>query len=300
MSKERYRHWCFTVNNYTEDDFAGLSNLKPKYKYLVCGKEVGDSGTKHLQGFVSFANAIQIATLHKWFDNRGHWEVAKHPVQAATYCKKQGDFFEDGISPSESRKNQGKRSDLATLRDAIVDGETDRKKLRREFPDVCAKYPTFVSQLLLDQIPPPKHETHPLRDWQSELAQVLKTPPDARTIRFIVDRSGGGGKSWFCRYYQRMYGRTVVLKPGKKADMTYALMSLLEPSTKVIFIDAPRSKQGEYIQYDFLEEVKDGCILNTKYESRILEFNHPHVVVMMNESPDMEKLSEDRYCITRI
>lgn len=76
--------------------------------------------------------------------------------------------------------------------------------------------------------------------------------------------------------------------------MVYALNTLGYKPT-IVIVDAPRSKQGEYLQYDFLEEVKNGRIFNTKYESCMIEFPSPHVVVMMNEHPDMTKLSEDRY-----
>jgi len=65
-------------------------------------------------------------------------------------------------------------------------------------------------------------------------------------------------------------------------------------------MDAPRSKQGEYIQYDFLEEVKNGRVFCPKYESRMKRLGKCHVVVMMNEHPDLTKLSDDRYSIVTI
>ena len=68
----------------------------------------------------------------------------------------------------------------------------------------------------------------------------------------------------------------------------------------MVLFDCPRSKQGEYIQYDFLEEVKNGYVFSGKYEPRIKRFKVPHVVVAMNEYPDMEKLSADRYNIITI
>lgn len=74
----------------------------------------------------------------------------------------------------------------------------------------------------------------------------------------------------------------------------------LSEDIRVLFIDAPRSKQGEYIQYDFLEDVKNGRIFSGKYESRMKRLGPCHVVVMMNELPDMLKLSEDRYNIIEI
>lgn len=297
---EKYRHWCFTVNNYTDNDVVELSAATPKYKYLIYGKEVGASGTPHLQGFVSFPNPVRVATLHGWFSNRGHWEVARDPRAAAEYCKKEGDYKEFGTSPAKSREKQGRRTDLEALRDAINSGETCRKKLRQEFPDVCAKYPNFVSELILDSLPTPKLKCHPLREWQSKLLEILKRPVDDRTIHFVVDKSGNTGKSWFCRYHERNYGTSVILTPGKKADQIYAFISMVNINTKVVFFDAPRAKQAEFIQYDFLEELKNGRLFNTKYQSRMVEFTIPHVVVMMNEEPDMEKLSKDRYTIHRI
>lgn len=297
---ERYRHFCFTLNNYTTDDITELHALAPRTKYLVYGKEIGDGGTPHLQGFVSFATQRKYSGLRKWFSGRAHWEAARDPPAAATYCKKDGDFVEFGISPNLSRSKQGKRSDLEALRDAINSGESDRKKLRQTYPGVCAKYPNFVSQLILDQIPSPKIEDHPLREWQSQLCSLLKRPVDSRVIFFVVDTDGNAGKTWFTGYYNKVYGRAISLIPGKKADMVYAFMSLVKPDTKVVFLDAPRSKQGEYIQYDFLEELKNGRLFNTKYESRLFEFEPPHVVVMMNEEPDEAKLSKDRVKVIKV
>ena len=75
---------------------------------------------------------------------------------------------------------------------------------------------------------------------------------------------------------------------------------VLDSTNKVVFVDAPRSKQGEYLQCDFIEELKNGYVFSTKYESRFKRFHPPHVVIMMNEMPDMTKLSEDRYNIQEI
>lgn len=75
--------------------------------------------------------------------------------------------------------------------------------------------------------------------------------------------------------------------------MTY----VLNPSIRVLFVDAPRSKQGEYLQYDFLEECKNGYVFSPKYESAIKRLDPIHLVVMMNERPDETKLSRDRYDI---
>lgn len=123
----------------------------------------------------------------------------------------------------------------------------------------------------------------------------MKHAPNKREIIFVVDVTGNIGKSWFAHYYCDIHSDSQIIIPGKKADMAYTI----ETGKRVFFLDCPRSKQGDYIQYDFLEELKNGYVFSGKYESRLKKFRTPHVVVMMNELPDMMKLSEDRYTILK-
>ena len=88
----------------------------------------------------------------------------------------------------------------------------------------------------------------------------------------------------------------MVLLPGKKADMAF----MLRPDIRVVFFDAPCSKQGEFIQYVFLEEIKNGYVASPKYNSCFKRLSKVHVVVMMNESPNMLKLSLNCYVIIEI
>lgn len=88
----------------------------------------------------------------------------------------------------------------------------------------------------------------------------------------------------------------MIVIPGKKADMAYTIIE----TKRVFFFDCPRSKQGEFIQYDFLEEVKNGYFFSPKYESRFKRLLTPHIVVMMNEHPDKTKLSADRFTIIEL
>jgi len=74
---------------------------------------------------------------------------------------------------------------------------------------------------------------------------------------------------------------------GFKKDMVHAL----NLSIKYFFMDASWFKQGDFIQYDFLEKVKDGMVFSFKYESGMKYLGPVHVVVFMNEEPDMTKLS---------
>lgn len=117
MEKQRSRTWCFTINNYTQDDVNLLNQVQ--CKYIVFGYEIGESGTPHLQGFIYFDDAKTLSTLKKKIHKTAHFEIANGtPLQAATYCKKDGRFEERGELPC----SQGKRNDLDVLKDKIVRG----------------------------------------------------------------------------------------------------------------------------------------------------------------------------------
>jgi len=287
----RAKHWCFTLNNYNQDIIDNIVENAPFYDYIVFGKEVGESGTPHLQGFVSFPSRVRRNYCIEKI-GQAHFTVARSVDDSIRYCKKDGDFVEIGTRPV----TQGHRSDLESFKMAVIGGCVDMKQLRLDYSEVCAKYPKFVHDFVQDHCGKKMVEVFPLRPWQSALYDSLKHTPDNRTIFFIVDPVGNAGKSWFGHYYCFMHDNAQVLLPGKKADMAYAL----DPSVRVLFIDAPRSKQGEYLQYDFLEDVKNGFVFCSKYESRVKQMAACHVVVFMNEDPDMNKLSKDRYVIRRV
>ena len=286
------KNWCFTLNNYTEEDVERLSVPIDGVNYLIFGKEVGESGTPHIQGTVCFQTRKRLASVISTI-GQAHLSTTRFISKSIEYCKKDGDFVEWGVAPQSS---QGKRCDLQEFKASVKDGVTDIKTLRDLHSKVCAKYPRFVREFISDCLPVVRVEPHPLRDWQACLNAKLNLEPDKRKIIFIIDSVGDKGKSWFARYYCDMHDNAQIIVPGKKADMAY----IISETTRVFFLDCPRSKQGDYIQYDFLEEMKNGYIFSGKYESCIKKIKVPHVVVLMNEYPDKGKLSGDRYDITEL
>lgn len=80
----RSRCWCFTLNNYTEDD---IKNLKSNDYEFIFQEETGKTGTKHLQGLLCFKNAMSLSSLKK-VNERCHWEVCKNKHASINYCSK--------------------------------------------------------------------------------------------------------------------------------------------------------------------------------------------------------------------
>lgn len=293
----RAKHWCFTLNNYTQADIDRLSVPMDGVGYMIFGKEVGASGTPHLQGTVCFIARKRLAqvkgTTQAPVIGPAHCSITRYLLQSIEYCKKDNEFIEWGVIPNLGGKEE-KRSDLEDFKASVKDNVTDMKELRELHSNVCALYPRFVREYISDMRPKITVDAHPLREWQATLNGTLLLPPNDRTIIFIVDITGNQGKSWFARYYCDLHSNGQVIIPGRKADMAYTI----EEEMRVFFLDCPRSKQGDFVQYDFLEELKGGYVFSGKYESRVKKLKSPHIVVLMNEHPDMQKLSPDRYSIT--
>lgn len=119
------RGWVFTINNPTGVERDGLRSYARdvQVKYMVCGNEVGGvEATPHIQGFVYFVNRRTMAGIKRVpHFARAHLEKCRGtPVEAATYCKKDGDFWEEGELPQ-----RGKRTDLEAIRDEIKEGTSE-------------------------------------------------------------------------------------------------------------------------------------------------------------------------------
>jgi len=292
------KNWCFTLNNYSDGDIDrinGLVDTEAGVYYVIYGKEVAASGTPHLQGYISFKKREVMMTVKNCIGGNPHLEMARNVNASIQYCKKDGQWVEFG-TPSTG-KGKGKRNDLEDFMEAVKGGMLNMKRIREEHFEVYAKYPRFCQEYIRDNFPKPKIPDHPLRPWQQNLNDMLEEEPNRRTIIFIVDEIGNSGKSWFADWYQQKTGELCqVMTPGKRADMAY----MLQPSLRVLFLDAPRAKQSDFIQYDFLEDLKNGRVFSPKYESIMKTYEPIHIVVCMNEQPDRTKLSTDRYKIINI
>lgn len=291
--------WVFTINNPTQADKdhvaeLGINQLR---KYLIVGREVGASGTPHLQGFVVFTRSIRRSRV-SGFLPRAHLEPARgSSQQAAAYCKKDNDFDEYGECPAQRGANSV-LEDLYEWGDSFI-ASTGRAptspEIAREHPTAYLRYPRATA-LFQARAPLPQLRDGTPRDWQSTLATQLEADADDRVIGFYVDPEGGNGKSWFQAWYLcKNPEKTQVLSVGKRDDIAH----VIDVSKSVFFFNVPRGGM-EFFQYTILEQLKDRMIFSPKYNSK-MKFLHkvPHVLVFCNEEPDLTKMTDDRYHIVR-
>lgn len=104
---QRSRSWCYTLNNYTEADESKLQALQQP-SYHLYGREVGEQGTPHLQGFLYFQNKKSFKQIKKLLGDKAHIEIARGSTkQNVEYCSKEGNLWSRGTPP----KGAGKTSD---------------------------------------------------------------------------------------------------------------------------------------------------------------------------------------------
>ena len=107
------------MNNPNVEESVGQFLMHDNVSYWVIGREVGESGTPHLQGYMVLKIKKDLVWMKKNIHKGAHWEVARGtPQEASDYCKKDGDFLESGELP-ESQCTAGGVATKKRWRDAF-------------------------------------------------------------------------------------------------------------------------------------------------------------------------------------
>lgn len=108
MKQVKSNRVCFTLNNYEDNEVDALvqwfDSLGEKLLYAVIGQEVGESGTPHLQGFISLNHTFLKAKdggVRFWKSQpglgRAHLESSRGTdFENQIYCTKDGPWQEWG------------------------------------------------------------------------------------------------------------------------------------------------------------------------------------------------------------
>lgn len=207
----RKKVWCFTLNNYNEGDVENFQAWD-EVRYLVIGKEIGENGTPHLQGYVELNRALTMAHL-KAFNQRVHWEPRRGSAkQASDYCKKDGDYIEVGeISQA------GARTDISAIKTRIKNKESLVTIL-----EDCTNFQQMKCAQLLAGLQPLSHAYAPKEvHWfygstgTGKTRTAMEACPEGNTWH-----SNGTGQ-WFDGYYGQEY---VIFDEFRAKNYSYDLM----------------------------------------------------------------------------
>jgi len=132
--------WCFTLNNYSEEEYERLKAFcTNEAVYFIIGKEVGDGGTPHLQGYIRFSRRYYFRSVSVKLGSRVHVEGARGTArQNREYCSKGGDYVEGGVCPEDNNRERGRsRDELAQeFRRCLDDGSAGIIEFANKNPGV--------------------------------------------------------------------------------------------------------------------------------------------------------------------
>lgn len=174
------RSWVFTVNNYPENYPENLRALAhdPQapnpVRYLVVGREVGESGTPHLQGCITFKNMIRRRAVSALIPN-AYVAKARSVVHARKYCTK-----EDSDPIVVDNLKQGERTDLHNATDLVKEGGV--AKLIEDEPHMYVRYHAGFEKLEARLFPHRNPEKPPEVVW-------LYGPTGTGKTRYVYEKT---------------------------------------------------------------------------------------------------------------
>ena len=174
----------------------------------------------------------------------------------------------------------------------LEEGEVPEDSLPREMKEALDIYMKQAQELYYNNVE--------LKPWQKELLEYMDHPTQ-RQIIWIVGKSCGEGKSWFQKYVKSIYGARKVVSGINLRASTPNICHVLSKqplSTADIFLFniGKAKKKTDDVNYEVLEDLKDGDAFAAKYNSQQLKIRTPNVVmVFSNEGPDTNQLAIDRW-----
>lgn len=289
--------FCFTLNNPKYDDQKKLRSCE-WIAYCVVGKEVGECGTPHLQGYLQVkrsskgtASAIAKRLFKLGLSSQPHYEVQKAADNDAAreYCMKDGDYVEWGTYA----KGGGSRTDIDDFIKSAAEGISELE-LAEKMPKQYARYwkaAERIGKICRDQREKKAlaeaFKGVKLTDWQQAAVLALKAQDD-RKVLWLVDYEGGCGKTVLAKWLFVNLG-AFYMQGGKAADVACAWKG-----EEYVVCDFTRDKE-DVVNYSVLESFKNGLMFSPKYESSTKVAAKPcKVLVLSNWDPDQSKLSADR------
>ena len=325
--------FVFTLHNWTPTDWDHLrsfcENEDNKVKYLKVAKETGKEGeSPHLQGCAFFnsrtfkkqrPSAISKLLMGpnedvhlpdprdpgKFLKKHYHVDGMRGTLAEASECC--GNIIKEGecetyVCGEIPASEQGRRTDHEAAQECIIEQAKAGVKfsvIEDALPSFADKSNAWMRKKYMQHriFEENFFEINKPFEWQGELADYLSRPPDERKIVFVVDPEGNAGKTEFMKNASFLIPDKDVFTCSPKDVKT--LSSLIpDDGADVILIDCPRSIQCD-LACDFIEEVKNGFVINEKCQCAVKRFKVPHVVIFMNRYPKFGKtvLSADRCVI---
>jgi len=138
--KSGYRDWFGTCNNPSKNEAIAMLTFYESVQWAVCGLEIGEEGTRHLQFSFRVKSLTQRSAIAKKPCFKRCWLAPRKgdDDQNITYCSKGGHFLV--FHPERKQVGQGKRMDLLTAGQIVQqEGIRGVRRIANEQPDLFVR-----------------------------------------------------------------------------------------------------------------------------------------------------------------
>ena len=134
------------------------------------------------------------------------------------------------------------------------------------------------------------------RQWQSRVLDLVSSPADDRSIVWVYDPAGGNGKSRLGTHL--CLAMSGIELSGTLNDMKLAYSQYKSP---IVIFDVSRAQadMSNHL-YSMAECLKNGRFFSSKYQSRPVFFEPPHVIFFSNSMFESDKWTVDRVQLIRV
>lgn len=265
-----YKHWVFTLNNYTDDDEQRVKAIADLCTYMIVAKEVASTGTPHLQGYLEARNKHRAHVIEKWFNNRAHIEKARDSPYAQPDYVWLDVWFKHGdkYDPKTNTKTVNEQwKEIAQL------------AMENKIDEIIAKYP---GQYLAKHAGIEKIAERGLRK-DKDLEETCGT--------WIYGKSGLKKT----RYAKSLFpGKNIYLKPKNRFFDNYE-------GEEVVIIEDLEPKDFEQM-YGLINNWSDVFPFTAeKKHSNLKSIRPEHIIITSNHSPNfvMNGLTNDKDAFLR-
>lgn len=217
----RARRWCFTLNNFTDDELSHIRGLEPssQLRFLICGRERGQSGTPHLQGYIELKSPTRLNAVKSLLgSDRLHLEQARGTADDnVKYCSKDNDII---ANIGESAREGGRRTGYTEFIQVLT-STRDLAASASEFPSEFVRYGAGASRFLaVTADPNPGFEFSDIRAaWLYGGTGVGKSTIANRIASYAflvgVKCHWQRGSRWWCGYAEQPF---VILDEFRSGD----------------------------------------------------------------------------------
>ena len=170
---------------------------------------------------------------------------------------------------------------------AIIDkGVVKEESLRKGYGEALQLYRKQNPRMEIAEVE--------LRPWQHNLMDIIDLARNDRRIFWINGAKGNEGKSWMQGYIETYFGYSRVIRLGlsdKTSNILHTLSKRPLQTTDIFLFNDTRAIDTQEKNYAILELIKDGNAVSSKYNSQVLTFKTPNIVIVFsNYLPNIKKL----------